>query len=119
MSSVLLRRVRRGVLLSFVLSAFVPATLTTASEAASKKPRASTTYVQPKAPGDAFAERLPIGDEINQNTVAIISGNLNATYLTIAYDRSAVLDEGNTFRVLPVVGKGGGQNIRDVRFLKG
>lgn len=119
MSSVLMRRVRRGVLLSFVFSAFVPATFSTATEAANKKPRPSTTYVQPKAPGDAFAERIPVGDEINQNTVSIISGNLNATYLTIAYDLSAVLDEGNTFRVLPVVGKGGGQNIRDVRFLKG
>jgi TRAP transporter TAXI family solute receptor len=119
MSSVLMRRVRRGVLLSIVFSAIAPATFTTASEAASKKPRPSTTYVQPKAPGDAFAERIPIGDEINLNTVAIISGNLNGTYLSIAYDLSAVLDEGNTFRVLPVVGKGGGQNIRDVRFLKG
>ncbi|MGE3149702.1 MAG: TAXI family TRAP transporter solute-binding subunit [Pseudorhodoplanes sp.] len=118
MSSVLMRRVRRGVLLSFFLSAIIPATIPQAAEAANRKPR-STTYVQPKAPGDAFAERLPIGDEINQNTVAIISGNLNATYLTIAYDLSAVLDEGNSFRVLPVVGKGGGQNIRDVRFLKG
>src|SRR4051794_11699012 len=53
----------------------------------------------------------PIGDSINSNTIAIISGNLNATYLTIAYDLSAVLDDGNNFRVLPVVGKGGGQNI--------
>jgi TRAP transporter TAXI family solute receptor len=60
-----------------------------------------------------------IGERINANTIAIVSGNLNATYLTIAYDLSAVLDDGNDFRVLPVVGKGGGQNIRDVRFLKG
>ena len=75
--------------------------------------------MQAKAPGDAFAERIPLGDEINQNTVAIVSGNPNATYLAIAYDLSAVLDEGNSFRVLPVIGKGGGQNIRDVRFLKG
>jgi TRAP transporter TAXI family solute receptor len=60
-----------------------------------------------------------LGERINANTIAIASGNLNATYLTIAYDLSAVLDDGDNFRVLPVVGKGGGQNIRDVRFLKG
>jgi TRAP transporter TAXI family solute receptor len=60
-----------------------------------------------------------VGERINANTIAIVSGNLNATYLTIAYDLSAVLDDGDNFRVLPVIGKGGGQNLRDVRFLKG
>jgi len=60
-----------------------------------------------------------LGDQINQNTVAIMSGNPNATYLSIAYDLSSVLDDGDNFRILPVIGKGGGQNLRDVRFLKG
>lgn len=60
-----------------------------------------------------------LGERLNANTIAIVSGNPNATYLTIAYDLSDVLDDGDNFRVLPVVGKGGGQNIRDVRFLKG
>lgn len=57
--------------------------------------------------------------QINQNTITIVSGNPNATYLSIAYDLSAVLDNGNEFRILPMIGKGGGQNIRDVRYLKG
>jgi TRAP transporter TAXI family solute receptor len=60
-----------------------------------------------------------IGTRINSNTIAIIAGNLNATYISIAYDLSAVLDDGDELRVLPVIGKGGGQNIKDVRFLKG
>jgi TRAP transporter TAXI family solute receptor len=60
-----------------------------------------------------------LGERINANTIAIVSGNLNATYVTIAYDLSAVLDDGDEFRVLPVIGKGGGQNIKDVRYLKG
>jgi TRAP transporter TAXI family solute receptor len=60
-----------------------------------------------------------IGAQINANTIAIVSGNINAAWLTIAYDLSAVLDDGNNFRVLPVVGKGGAQNVRDVRYLKG
>ena len=60
-----------------------------------------------------------ISTRVNANTVAVISGNLNATYISIAYDLSAVLDDGDNLRILPVVGKGGGGNIRDVRFLKG
>ena len=60
-----------------------------------------------------------LGERINANTIAIISGNPNATYMSIAYDMSAVLDDGDEVRILPVIGKGGGQNIKDVRFLKG
>jgi TRAP transporter TAXI family solute receptor len=60
-----------------------------------------------------------LGERINANTLAIISGNPNATYMSIAYDMSAVLDDGDDFRILPIIGKGGGQNIKDVRFLKG
>jgi len=60
-----------------------------------------------------------LGERINSNTISIISGNPNATYMTIAYDMSAVLDDGDDFRILPMIGKGGGQNIKDVRFLKG
>jgi TRAP transporter TAXI family solute receptor len=60
-----------------------------------------------------------LGEQVNANTIAIVSGNLNASYLTIAYDLSAVLDDGDEFRVLPVIGKGGAQNVKDVRFLKG
>jgi TRAP transporter TAXI family solute receptor len=60
-----------------------------------------------------------LGERLNANTVSIVSGNPNATYLTVAYDMSDVLDDGDNFRVLPIVGKGGGQNIRDVRYLKG
>jgi TRAP transporter TAXI family solute receptor len=59
------------------------------------------------------------GVRMNANTVYVVSGNLNGTYLSVAYDLSAVLDDGDNLRILPVLGRGGGQNIRDVRFLKG
>jgi uncharacterized protein len=65
------------------------------------------------------AELGSLGARINANTIAVVSGNVNAAWLTMAYDLSAVLDDGNNFRVLPVIGKGGAQNIRDVRYLKG
>ena len=57
------------------------------------------------------------GERINANTVTIVSGSPDGA--SIAHDLSAVLDDGEEFRVLPLLGKGGGQNIRDVRFLKG
>ena len=47
-----------------------------------------------------------LGERLNANTIAIVSGNPNATYLTIAYDLSDVLDDGDNFRILPVIGKG-------------
>lgn len=57
--------------------------------------------------------------ELNANTVTIISGNPNGTYLYLAYDLSAALDNGNKLRILPVIGKGGAQNVKDVLYLKG
>jgi TRAP-type uncharacterized transport system substrate-binding protein len=60
-----------------------------------------------------------VGERINSNTIAIVSGNINSAWLTNAYDLSAVLDRGDEFRVLPVIGRGGEQNVRDVRYLKG
>lgn len=79
----------------------------------------SQSRVRSGAPMPNKPELGSAGERLNANTIAIVSGNLNATYLSIAYDLSAVLDDGDEFRVLPVVGKGGGQNIKDVRFLKG
>src|SRR5215470_10285414 len=60
-----------------------------------------------------------LGERVNANTVTVVSGSADGMYLSIAHDLSAVLDDGEEFRVIPLVGKGGGQNIRDVRFLKG
>ena len=60
-----------------------------------------------------------IGERLNANTVTVVSGNPNGTYLSIAHDLAAVLDEGEDFRILPLIGQSAAQNIRDVRFLKG
>lgn len=60
-------------------------------------------------------------EQVNENTVTIISGSPNSddTYLQMAYDLAAVLNDRNNLRILPMVGIGGPQNIRDVRNLKG
>jgi TRAP transporter TAXI family solute receptor len=79
-----------------------------------KRPPAAQP-VPPPAPSRIAALR----EELNQNTVTVISGNPNGSYLYLAYDMSAVLDDGNALRVLPVIGKGGYQNMMDVLHLKG
>ena len=58
-------------------------------------------------------------ERLNQNTVAIISGNPNGTYLFLTYDMSAVLDNGDDLRILPVIGKGAYQNVKDILHLRG
>lgn len=80
-------------------------------------PRAQQNQSQQLAATQAQPES--VSDRLNSNTVTIISGNPNGTYLYFAYDMSAVLDDGNTLRVLPIVGKGAGQNTKDLLYLKG
>jgi TRAP-type uncharacterized transport system substrate-binding protein len=60
-------------------------------------------------------------EQVNENTVAIISGSpsVDDTYLQVANDLAYVLNDSDKLRILPVVGVGGPQNIRDVRYLKG
>lgn len=67
----------------------------------------------------SYRAHLQRTEQINQNTVTVISGNPNGTYLFLAYDLSAVLDDGDTLRVLPIIGKGGYQNVLDILHLKG
>lgn len=59
--------------------------------------------------------------ERNRSSVSIIGGGINGTYIRYATDLANVLDDlkGNDMRVLPLVGRGGGQNLIDILFLKG
>lgn len=70
-------------------------------------------------PANPAARHAALTEKLNQNTVTVISGNPNGAYLYLAYDMSAVLDDGNELRVLPIIGKGGYQNMLDVLHLKG
>jgi len=58
-------------------------------------------------------------DLVNSNTLTIVSSSPNGTYMPIAHDLAAVLDRGDDLRILVVLGRGGGQNVRDVRLLRG
>jgi TRAP transporter TAXI family solute receptor len=56
---------------------------------------------------------------VNENVVTIMAGSPSGTDLTIVQDIASVLDDGDKLRVLPMVGKGPEQNIKDVLFLRG
>jgi uncharacterized protein len=60
-----------------------------------------------------------LSDRVNNNTVVVIAGGLASTDLAVAHELAGVLDDGDNLRILPMVGAGGGRNIRDVRFMKG
>jgi uncharacterized protein len=57
--------------------------------------------------------------QVNEGAVSLVSGGVDGTYIRIASDMASLLDETNKLRVLPIVGRGSLQNIRDILFLKG
>lgn len=57
--------------------------------------------------------------DANAGTVGVIAGGVDGTYIRIASDLSAVLDEGNQLRVLAMLGKGSLQNLQDIVLLRG
>ena len=96
----------------------------TQENAASRRPRRAARSGEGKPARRSSGETYKngqggsLGERTNSNTVAIISGDRGATSAAVADDLSAVLDS-DDLRVLPILGKGGAQNIRDVRFMKG
>lgn len=71
----------------------------------------------------AMAQRQAAPDSpstrANAGTVGIISGGVDGTYVRIAADLAAVLDDGQVLRVLPILGKGSLQNMADILYLHG
>ncbi|PWS36176.1 TRAP transporter substrate-binding protein [Falsiroseomonas bella] len=55
----------------------------------------------------------------NAGTVGVIAGGVDGTYIRIAADLSAVLDNGDNLRVIAMLGKGSLQNIADIVLLRG
>jgi len=83
-----------------------------ASAAGAVEPGTAPETTRPPRLEDQWKARL------NANTVYIIAGSPEETYLDITHDLSVVLNDDN-LRILPMVGMGGAQNIRDVLYLKG
>lgn len=64
------------------------------------------------APASSAAERA------NAGALGIISGGADGTYIRIAADLANVLD-GESLRILPMIGRGSVQNLRDIMYLRG
>jgi branched-chain amino acid transport system substrate-binding protein len=58
-------------------------------------------------------------DRLNANTVTMMTGTFGSTYEQFGADLASVLDDGDNFRLLPIVGRGSVQGVADILFLKG
>jgi TRAP transporter TAXI family solute receptor len=70
-------------------------------------------------PAGAQTEADGLKWDVNKDTVGIVSGGIGGTYIRIAADLAAVLDEKDRLRIIPMIGKGSVQNITDILYLKG
>jgi TRAP-type uncharacterized transport system substrate-binding protein len=82
--------------------------------------------VDPGTVGDSFksifrynAAKKDLALQLNANTVTLVTGSFGSTYAQIGADLAAVLDNGTTLRVLPVLGRGSVQAVADILLLKG
>ncbi len=57
--------------------------------------------------------------KMNTNTVSVMTGSFGSTYAQIGADLGSVLDNGESLRVLPVLGRGSVQAVADILLLKG
>jgi TRAP-type uncharacterized transport system substrate-binding protein len=57
--------------------------------------------------------------KLNTNTVSVMTGSFGSTYAQIGADLGSVLDNGESLRVLPVLGRGSAQAVADVLLLRG
>ena len=55
----------------------------------------------------------------NAGTVGIVAGGVDGTYIRIAADLAAVLDDSDRLRVVAIIGRGSVQNIADIMVLRG
>ncbi|WP_444841199.1 ABC transporter substrate-binding protein [Bradyrhizobium sp.] len=60
-----------------------------------------------------------LANQVNANTVSLVTGSFGSTYAQIGADLASVLDNGTSLRMLPVMGRGSVQAVADILLLKG
>src|ERR1700757_2975788 len=82
--------------------------------------------IDPGAVSDSFktifrygAAKRELADQLNANTVTLMTGAFGSTYGQMGADLASALDNGFDFRVLPVTGRGSVQAVADILLLKG
>jgi TRAP-type uncharacterized transport system substrate-binding protein len=82
-------------------------------------PRDSAQAQQQRAPaGAANVGTLPDRESLNSGTVTVITAPIGGPMSVMGSDMAAVLDEGESLRVLPILGRGSAQNLVDIIMLK-
>jgi uncharacterized protein len=106
---------------TFFVGILIATLVSAATDAPAQDGGAKTrgTRAAPAAAQSAPVTEAALGERMNANTVSVVSGTPGGTYFRMASDMAFVLDDGDDLRILPILGKGAGQNAYDIRFLKG
>ena len=99
-------------LLAGSAATLLAAPATTIENTAKAQPAVKKKPVSPPS-REAYRVRM------NENVVTIMAGSPSGTDLAIVQDIAEILDDGDALRVVPMVGKGPAQNVKDVMFLRG
>lgn len=86
---------------------------------AGAKEQARQTGTSAPGPSSAQSIRQTYRAQLNDNTVTIMAGATHGSDAAIVQDIAAVLDNGTALRVVPMIGKGPAQTIKDVLFMRG
>ncbi len=65
------------------------------------------------------ATKRELANQLNANTVSLVTGSFGSTYAQVGADLASVLDNGTNLRILPVMGRGSVQAVSDILLLKG
>jgi branched-chain amino acid transport system substrate-binding protein len=60
-----------------------------------------------------------LANQLNANTVTVMTGSFGSTYAQMGADLASALDNGSDLRVLPVLGRGSVQAVADILLLRG
>jgi len=60
-----------------------------------------------------------LANQLNANTVSLMTGSFGSTYAQVGADLASVLDNGTNLRILPVMGRGSVQAVADILLLRG
>jgi TRAP-type uncharacterized transport system substrate-binding protein len=93
--------------------------LTTAVAAPKSKPASKSTQQAAHAPERIVSPQETYRARLNDNLITIMAGSPSGTDLAIAHDIAEVIDDEDRFRIVPMVGKGATQSIKDVLYLRG
>jgi ABC-type branched-subunit amino acid transport system substrate-binding protein/TRAP-type uncharacterized transport system substrate-binding protein len=82
--------------------------------------------VDPGTVSDSFktifrygAAKRDLANQLNANTVTLMTGSFGSTYAQMGADLESALDKGTELRVLPILGRGSVQAVADILLLRG